>query len=105
MLVIDLAIRIQSSKISSNNYRTQEKGIFGERFSILSSCMAPWCGDPHLPCSLLAALLVVTLEGVNGSQLHDGPRSPFLPERIFEVELDHRQAVVGAYRWTASLST
>jgi hypothetical protein len=36
-----------------------------------------------------AALLVVTLEGTNGLQLHDGPRTPFLPERIFEVELDH----------------
>jgi hypothetical protein len=38
-----------------------------------------------------AALLVATLEGanVNGLNLHDGPRSPFLPERLVEVELDH----------------
>jgi hypothetical protein len=36
-----------------------------------------------------AALLVVTSKVANGLKLHDGPRSPFLPERIVEVELDH----------------
>jgi hypothetical protein len=42
------------------------------------------------PFALIStALLVVIPEGTNGLQLHDRLRSPFLPEYVVEVELDH----------------
>lgn len=41
------------------------------------------------PFALISAtLLVVTPELVNGLKLNVGPRSPFLPESVVEVELD-----------------
>jgi hypothetical protein len=41
------------------------------------------------PFALISAFLVVTPEGANGLKLNYGPRSPFLPERVVEIELDH----------------
>jgi hypothetical protein len=46
-----------------------------------------WLSSPFTLTS--AALLVVISEVANGLKLHDGPRSPFLPEGIVEVELEH----------------